>query len=297
MATNTNTPATIDTSNKDEFTKALLEAGFLSKAAGGAEFNRISAKGNNLVYDKEVIATYNGKTKEPALIVQLTDMPVEYQSMWFSETLAKAVGRDGSVEGVPSIANRFCKSHFETPGEERKFAEDGTSCQTCPVSPFTPVGALPPEAKAQEGASKCAWKGDIEFYILEKQEDGSYTNIDETLYTMSLPTTGIIEFKGTSKKKLEGSVSAENFMVKLARLGVEKWGKEGLMKARSMLQAGGVIAELHLPLATSQDGSRSYNVASFNPIDIIDIEQHAALPDSSTNESNTGNTEDDDVPF
>lgn len=296
MATqNKNTPAVM---SPDDFTKALMAAGFLNKTSGGSDFNRITAKGANLLYDKQVIASYNERTKEPALYVQLTDMPVEYQSMWFTPELARAVGRDGSTPGVPDISNRFCKSHFDDPQEARKFAEDGTACETCPVHPFKSQNDLPAEAKAQDGASKCAWKGDVEFRILERSEDGVFSQSDETIYTMSLPTTGIIEFKGSSSKKsdpLAGSVSAEHFMVKLARLGMEKWGEEGMLKAHTYLRLGGVIAAMRIPMTTTQDGSKTYNVVSFEPVDILEVTEQAALPDNAKDA--TGTLESDDVPF
>lgn len=308
---NKNTPAVVDA---DEFTKKLLAAGFLNKSGGGNDFNRITAKGGNVVFDKKVIASYNEATKEPALIVQIADMPTEYQSMWFTKELATAVGRDGSIPGVADISNRFCKSHFEDPNEARKYSEDGTSCEQCPVMPYKSYESLPEAAKRQDGASKCAWKADIEFYILEKLEDGTFKMEDETLYTMSLPTTGVIEFKGSSSRKsnpLAGSVSAEHFMVQLAKLGMQKWGEEGLLKAHTYLRLGGVVAEMRLPMTETQDGSKTYNVTSFTPIEILEVTEQAKLPEKSPQEllddiaSITGGTiveesegvETDEVPF
>lgn len=288
--------ATIDTSKTDEFTAALQAAGFLNKASGGTDFNRITAKGANLFYNKELIAAYNPVSKEPALIVQLTDAPVEYQSMWFEGPLALAVGR-------PEVSGRFCKSHFDDPNENREYSEayngKRQNCRECPVSPFTRVEDLPAEAKAQQGASKCSWKGDVEFKILTRNAEGQLEANDDTIYTMSLATTGIIEFKGSASRNsnpLAGSISPENFMVQLAKLGIEKWGKDGLLKAHTYLRLGGVIAELHLPLQQSSDGSRTWNIPSFKPIDILEIEDVAKL-ETSEAPADAGATEDDDVPF
>jgi hypothetical protein len=301
---NPNVPAVL--SDEELKQKLAAHGGFLNTNIGSTDFHRITAKGNNLIYNKDIIASYNLKTKEPALIVKLADMPVEYQSMWFGKELARAVGRDGTVEGVPDISNRFCKSHFDDPNEARKYAEDGTSCTTCPVNPYRDPASLPTEAKQQDGASKCSWKADIEFQILDRNEDGTYNSEDQTIYTMSLPTTGIIEFKGSSSRKanpMEGSVSAEHFMVQLAKLGFAKWGDDGLAKAHAALTSGGVIAELHIPMATTQDGSKNYSVVSFKPIDIMDPEEQTALPDKSAKDvpaletSDVGAVEDDDVPF
>lgn len=295
---NSNTPAAVDPSKSDEFTAALQAAGFLN-AGNTSEFHRVRMQGSNLIYNDEVIGVYNAKTKEPALIVRITDAPAEYQSMWFEPALAMAVER-------PEVSGRFCKSHFDDPQENRKYSEayngKRASCDDCPVSPFVRPENLPQEAKDQDGASKCSWKADIEFQIVDRDDEGNLTQNDDTIYTFSLSTTGIIEFKGSSSRKgnpLAGVVSEENFMVQLAKLGIEKWGKEGLLKAHTALRMGGVIAELRLPTATNpQDKSRSWNVPSFTPIDILETQEQPALEGGDdTENASAATTDDDDVPF
>lgn len=270
---------------EDAFTAALREHGFLTPASAGTDFHRIKVQGQNFIYNDEIIASYNAKTKEPALYVRIAGPIQEYQSMWFDKDgeLARAVGR-------PEMAGKMCKSHFDDPKEARKFAMDGTSCDTCPVHPFMPKDQLPPEA----GDKRCAWKADIDLYLLDKQDDGTLVQNDETLYTMSLPTTAVIEFKGSSSKKasaLAGSVSPENTMVRLAKLGISKWGEKGILKAMSLYNLGGVIAELRPLPASSNDGAFNFNVISFNPIDILEIEEPAALPGPADDEDS------EDVPF
>lgn len=285
QAANTNTPAVLD---EDAFAAALREHGFLSAAGGGSDFNRIKVSGQNFVYGTDergndnIIASYNPVTKEPALYVRIAGQPTEYQKAWFDKDglLANAVGR-------PNKAGKMCKSHFDDPNEARKFSDDGTSCDTCPIHPFVPKDQLPDEAKGK----KCAWNADVEFYILDKQPDGTLAAIDETLYTLSLSTTGVIEFKGSNSKKtnaLAGSVSDQNFMVKLAKLGMEKWGAPGILKAMSMFTLGGVIAEVRSLPASSGDGAFRYSVTSFTPIDILEVTEPTALPEA---------TDDSDVPF
>lgn len=290
MATTPNVPA-IPTD--DIFTAALRDAGFLSAAGGGTDFNRIKVSGQNFVYGTDekgndnIIASYNPVTKEPAMYVRIAGPITEYQKAWFDKDgdLARAVGR-------PEMAGKMCKSHFEDPKEARKFAMDGTSCDTCPIHPFVPKDQLPPEAKGK----KCAWNADVEFYILDKQPDGTLAQTDNTLYTMSLSTTGVIEFKGSSSKKtspLAGSVSDENFMVKLAKLGIQKWGEKGILQAMSHYNLGGVIAELRSLPASSGDGAFKYNVTSFTPIEILEQEEQPALPGPALGEDDDS----DDVPF
>lgn len=291
----------------NEWEAALRAAGFISPAMGGKDINRLKIAGQNIYNGDELIATSTpgtkGKPGTPALIVQLMDAPRQYQSLWFDKRenahkpesngdLAAAVGRDGTQPGIPSIEGRFCKSHFDKEDEARRFAEDGTSCDTCPVHPFVPKDQLPPEAKGK----KCSWRADVEFRILEKNEDGNLEAVDDTIWTVSLSTTGVIEFVGSSGRKndpLAGSVSEKNTMAQIAMLGYQKWGNEGILKARTMLSLGGVICELYILPAKSKDGSIHWTVPSFRPIEILEQEETPALPDS----SGDGTVEDESVPF
>ena len=283
-----NLPAVLE---GDEFQKALAEHGFLNSSSGGTDFHRLTIKGTNIYEGDDLVAVYNQKTKEPALYVQLVDEPNQYQALWFDKNgiLANAVGR-------PNVAGKFCKSHFNTPGEERNFAEDGTNCNACPVHPFVPKNQLPPEADDR----KCAWKADIEFRILAKQEDGTLKAEDDTIYTMTLSTTGIIEFVGSGGRKndpMAGSVSPQNTNVQIAALGMKKWGPEGIAKAKLSLTLGGVICELHIPQANSEDGSRSWTVPSFKPIEILEPEEVQALPDSTAESKADGTADPEEIPF
>lgn len=290
-----------------EWEEALRAAGFISPAMGGKDINRLKIAGQNIYSGDELIATSTpatkGKKAEPALIVQLIDAPRQYQSLWFDKKenahndgsnglLAAAVGRDGTQHGIPSIEGRFCKSHFDVEAEARRFAEDGTSCDTCPVHPFVPKDQLPPEANGK----KCSWRADVEFRILEKNEEGLLEALDDTIWTVSLSTTGVIEFVGSSGRKndpMAGSVSEKNTMAQIAQLGFNKWGKEGILKARTMLSLGGVICELYIIPTKSKDGSIHWTVPSFVPIEILEQEEQQALPDT----SGDGTVESDDVPF
>lgn len=293
--------------NQNEWEEALRAAGFINPANAGKDINRLKIAGQNIYSGDDLIASAvpasRGKPAVPALIVQLMDAPRQYQSLWFDKRenahkaesngeLAQVVGRDGSQPGIPSIEGRFCKSHFDKEDEARHFAEDGTSCDTCPVMPFVPKDQLPPEAKGK----KCSWRADVEFRILEKNADGLLEAVDQTIYTVSLSTTGVIEFVGSSGRKndpLAGSVSEKNTMAQIAMLGFQKWGKEGILKARTMLSLGGVICELHIMPAQSRDGSINWTVPSFKPIEILEQEETPALEDKSGEDA----TENDPVPF
>lgn len=292
-----NVPAVAEPT-QDEWTAALQNAGLINPASAGNGINRLTVKGTNVVLGKdEIIAAYNQMTREPALYVQLMGRPAEEQALWFDKLenigtdrsnalLAKAVGRDGSIPDVPSIVGRFCRSHFGVEGEDRRFSEDGTSCDTCPVHPRVPKDQLPDEAQGKG----CTWRGEIQFRILDKQEDGTLAGTNSTIYTMGLATTGIIEFVGASKTPLAGAVSEFNTMTEIGKLGYTKWGKEGVLKARTMLDLGGVICEFHILPASS--GAFNWNVPSFRPIEILEQTIHPAIAEAADEGFETG-----DVPF
>ena len=188
----------------------------------------------------------------------------------------------------------MCKSHFDKPEEAREFAEDGTACRQCPVNPFAKRDTLPEEARGQ----KCAWRGDIDLRIVEQQEDESYAVTDETVYTMSLPMTAMIEFKGMgTKEPVKGSVSDMNFMQRLARLAVTSWPDlepyAAISKGRMALMGGHVLAEVRsVPTQNPHNGNR-YSVTQFIPIVILPYEE----PTAELEDGDTGTTEDEAVPF
>jgi len=278
----------------DAFREQLIKAGFISEPSAGPDINRLRVVGSNINLGDEIVASYNAKTKEAALTVQLLDMPVQYQSMWF--------GKDGKLAYAldrPEIAGQFCRSYFDNPAQARKYAEDGTSCDTCKVSPFRKYESLPPEAIAQDGASKCSWRGEIEFRILNKNDDGTFNADDETIYTMSLPTTAMIEFVGSNSKnqdRLAGSVSPHHFMAQLAVLGMNKWGDDGLRKALTFLRLGGVIAEIRLLPASNKDKGYNYSVTSFTPIEILDMDEQPQIESAETPVA-AATDDSDSVPF
>lgn len=273
-----NLPAPVALTNED-FTAALKTAGFI-ESGGGGEFHRIKVDGTTFYAGDEMYIS-NPKTGAPAFLAQIVDSPIEYQANWFNEdgVLARALNR-------PEIAGKMCKSHFEDPAQAREYAEDGTPCRSCPINPFIKKDLLPVEAKG----FKCSWRGDLQLRILS--DEG--TLVDETIWTISLPTTGMIEFKGTSRDAEKGHVGELNFMQKLVRLGASltpEQPSEGLMKALTALRLGGVIAEVRSVPVQSPTGNR-YNVVQLTPIQILDVtDANPALA------AGTDTTETDDLPF
>lgn len=281
----TNLPAPVGLTAAD-FTAALKGAGFIESRE--STFNRIKVDGTTFYAGDEMYIS-NPKTNAPAFLAQIVDSPLEYQAYWFNEDgeVARAVNR-------PEIAGHMCKSHFDIPEQAREYAEDGTPCRQCPINPFVKKELLPIESKG----FKCSWRGDIQLRILD--EEGKLA--DETIWTLSLPTTGMIEFKGTSRDAEKGHVGELNFMQQLVRLGASltpDQPNDGLMKALTALRLGGVVTEVRSVPVQSATGNR-YNVVQFTPIQILDVEDAGPALTAGTAEpepEGDGTPVIDDLPF
>lgn len=249
----------------DDYNALLVAAGFANEAPTSS-VNRIKMDGPTFYIADEPFIS-NLKTGKPAFIAQVVGRPREYQSLWIDDTLAANMNR-------PEAAGGFCKSHFDVPTENRKFAEDGTPCGTCPAGPWIKQDLLPLDGKGQR--ARCKWKADIELRVLDAEGQIA----DETVYTLTLPTTAIMEWGGTAKERVKGSVSELNFIQKLVRLGAAsdpEDPKRGVARALIMLDRGGVIVEVRALPAKSDDGARSWSVISFTPIAIHDVDEAPAI--------------------
>lgn len=233
----------------EEITAILAGAGAVDEEQ--EEFHRIKIDGTNFVSDDEIWMT-NPKTGEPAFVARLLAPPVQYQSFWFDAEAAAEADR-------PDMVNKFCKSHYDNPQENREFGTNGASCRACPFNPF---GSNYP---------KCSWKGDIQFQIIP--DDGVMKG-DETVWTMTLSTTGMIEWRGTRKNPTGGSATDENFMHKLAKLALEKraeWGLEpdaAIMQGLTSLNGGGVAVEFRAVRMTNETSGNTWSVPSLTPVHI-----------------------------
>ena len=249
-----------------DFNAILRDSGY--GQVSDQEFNRIKIDGM-VFHAGDQMFVSNPKTKTPAFRARLLDVPAEYQAAWIDDQLGRFLGRENA-------SNSFCKSYFDEPNQARKYAEDGTACESCPINPFTKRENLPvlPDGTA---ARKCSWRAELRVQILD--DDGTIS--DPTEWLLTLPTTGIIEFKGTAKDPEKGHLGDLNFLQKLMRLGTTKWDGDpnaSAFRALSAMRTGGVLVEVRAVPTKSQDGSRSYNVVQLTPYDIIEVDDAPALP-------------------
>lgn len=251
----------VATLTADEITALLQGAGVVDTANN--TFNRMKVDGSMFVAGDEVYP-YNPVKGEPAFIARIVAPPDQYQGFWFNEKTATFANR-------PDMANRMCKSYYDVPNQARKFSENGASCDACPFNPFRPAPL--------EGEGHCQWKGDLNLQILPP--DGVLTG-EETIWTLTLSMTGMIEWRGTRKNPSSGSASEFNFMHKLANFAVSQaaeWGvtpQEAIATALTSYNLGGVAAEFRLVRQQSDDKSRSWNVVSATPIYVEPLTEDSA---------------------
>jgi hypothetical protein len=240
----------------EEIGDILRGGGYIDAAA--SDFNRMKLDGSTIVAGDDIFIYNPKKPDVPAFQAQIVQPPEEYQGKWFNAEAAQIANR-------PDIADSMCKSYYDNPQQARKYSEDGASCDACPFHPFH-KSAMPGTDQA-----KCSWKGDLRLRIIP--ENGELTG-EEPVWTLTLSTTGMIEYRGASREPQKGSVSEYNFLYQLSRLAeskAEEWGvtpKQAVMMALNAYQAGGVAANVRVLRATNDEGSRSWSVPSFEPFHI-----------------------------
>lgn len=233
----------------EDITAILAKAGAVDEEQ--EEFFRIKTDGTNFVSDDDIWMT-NPKTDEPAFTARLLGPPVQYQSKWFDADAAYEAER-------PEMANKFCKSYYDNPQENRERGTNGASCRDCIFKPFG------------DGSFKCSWKGDIQFQIVP--DDGVMVG-DEIVWTMTLSTTGMMEWRGTRKNRTGGTATEKNFMHRLAELSLQKsveWGLEpdaAVIAGLTSLAGGGVAAEFRAIRVTNEQRGNTWTVPSLNPVHI-----------------------------
>lgn len=245
---------------QDELNKLLQGAGYAS--APGERQHRLNLKGQVFTAsDTNEMYVYNPKQPTvPAFTVRIVKPLEEYWAIWIDDNIARQFGR-------ADLANTFSKNYI-TPNPDRRLWPSDEAYDELK----THIG----EYNDQYGnPMKAAWKADLLVQIVP--EDGNLVG-DETQYALTLSTTGVIEFRGTSKEVEKGAVSDLNFMQKLLRFGMEK-APEGTEKNRAVLDAlssyamGGVVAEVRVAQMSNKEKNQTWTVPVFDPIHIEPMQQ------------------------
>ena len=267
--------------NKAAITQALQELGMVQQ--GGSDlYGRAKVNGTTIDLDGHVMT---GNDEASTLFIRMTDVPLEYQGMWITPQDAVLLER-------PNASETYCKSYYHIPEQGGKTAEDGTSCGTCPVMPYTKR-----EESPLENGKKCSWRADVLFRWVDKlgvEQDGRD-------WTSSLPTTSGIELKGTSKEPEKGYISDLCYMQRLARFGIEAFPdddpKTAIAKIGAAMKGGRVISSVKV--VTKSGGPRNFPVIVMEPVNVILDETPApeqVAAEASTEQADADNAF-DDLPF
>lgn len=267
MAKVNNAVATVTPLSTSDIADLLGESGDLTS---GGSFHRLTLKAGILVTDQGDM--YPGKgMKEPAMVVRIVAPPVYYNA-WFL-TSKKDRENDGNYDpnliGRPDLEGRFAKK-YDDPNA-------GSRDQWANTDAYDLI-------EAQSG-KRGKFKADIDLQILPA--NGQFVG-NEPIYTLTLSTTGAIDFRGSSKDKTKGVAQDKNFIVQLAEFALAELlektpeadaftQKKAVMDAMTALKTGNVVAGLYLPLVTSDDGSMSWTLPAFKPVFINETEEHGLL--------------------
>jgi hypothetical protein len=275
-APNPTTAIVPSTLTNEDLIALLGQAGVISQ--GGGEYHRLTLKAGVLETDDgDMFPPLKGK---PSLTVRIVKPPVYYNAFFLSDK-----GENGSINAAeynrPDMNGRFCRK-YDDPAEQ--------------AADTNPANTLYDEI-AKDTGTRGSFKADIQVQIVP--ESGTLTG-EETVYTLTLSTTSVFEFRGSTRDPGAGSVSAENFLVKLAKFAVaetteagadEAGQKTAVLNAMTSLRLGGVVADVYLLRAENDAKSMTWWVVSFDPI-------HVEPPDGGAPALGAGTAAaSDNVPF
>lgn len=234
-----------------ELNALLQEQGVISKPSSEKQ-ERISVSAAMLTTsDDGEMYVYNPKKPEqPAMTVRILRPVEEYNAIWIDNVVASSFGR-------PDLANTFSKNFFEPREDRRIWPSDEVYDELARANLF--------DSKGKE--VKGSWKGDLYVQILP--ESGTLQG-DETAYVITLPTTSLIEFRGSSKAPDEGAISDVNFIHKLmdfAQEGAED-PRKAVLDALTSYQLGGVVAEIRIGEGENKERGQRWPVLVFDPVHI-----------------------------
>ena len=257
------------TLSKEELTSLLQREGWAEKASGDS-YPRMKLDGAMLTTPEGGMYVYNpSKPQVPALTVRIVRPPEEYWAIWIDGSVARGFNR-------PDLEGTFSKKYIH-PDPDRKVWPSDEVYEELRAADLVDDRGNP---------VKSAWKGDILLQIIP--DEGMLTG-EETVYLLTLSTTSLIDFKGTSRAPSEGSVSEDNFITKLSNFAQSQEGvtdpARAVLDALTSLTLGGVAAEVRILRAENKERGQSWSVVVFDPIHVEPMDAPPALGDGEDHEA------------
>lgn len=278
------------TLDHDELMALLGQSGMTP--TGGGQFHRMSLISGSLVTDPGTSdeETWPPTRKGPTMVVRIVKPPVFYNAIWLGpEVNDDGTPNNGAVDPArinrTDLNKRFVKK-YDDPAEQA-------------ADEYSYLEAY--EAAMAVTGKRGSFKADLQVQIVP--ESGEMTG-DETVYNLTLSTTSAMDWRGTSKNPGAGVVQEKNFIVQLAEFAIENAPEgsskaelaQAVLNAMTALRLGGVVAEVYIITARSDDGSRNWPVIAFKPVHIETTVEQTALPaGDATADDLTVNS--DDIPF
>ncbi|HEX9016815.1 MAG TPA: hypothetical protein VF960_12560 [Chloroflexota bacterium] len=240
--------------SSDELTALLQQTGWAEKGNGEAPL-RMKLDGNALTTPDGGMYMYNPtKPKVPAMTVRIVKPPEEYWAIWVDDAAAASIG-------TPEMSGTFSKKYIHPDPTRRVWDSDLAFDQL------------------KAAGNKPSWKGDL---LLQIIPDEGQLKGDEPVYTLTLNTTSLIEFKGTSRTPEAGVVSEKNFIRKLSEFAIAEMEpgtdpKKAVLDALTSLTLGGIAAEVRIVRAENKELGRTWPVIVFDPVLIQTMEPGDAL--------------------
>lgn len=241
-----------------------------------SDFHRMTLRGGILETDDGDI--FPPRKNGPAVTLRIVKPPVYYTAFFLSDKNEDG-SIDASIASRPDLNGRFTRK-YDDPAEQ--------------ANDTNPANEVYDEIARITG-KRGTFKADVQVQIVP--ESGELTG-EETIYTLTLSTTSVFEWRGSSKNPEAGSVSEQNFIVKLATKAAadaaeagadETAQKTAVLNAMTSLRLGGVIADVYLLRA--QNDNRNWTVIAWEPV-------HIEAPDGGAPALGSGNAaETGDVPF
>jgi hypothetical protein len=282
----------------EELTKLLLDNGNLAQPT--SDFRRMRLDNGKLVTltaNGEIEETFppryaRGGKPEPALTVQIVQPPKYY--------MAHFLGAEVDDRGNPTRA--FDPTRIGRPDLMKSFSRKWDNADD-QQNDHNPANEVYDQVTGASG-SRGQWKGDMKVRIAP--EDGLFKG-DEPVFTLSLSASSCLDFRGTSRNPMAGTVQEHNFLVQLAQFAAAHAAEEGgdaaaqsqaALNAQIALTLGGVVADVYLLTDRNEEKGISWTVISFKPVHVEFPDPTAALPATTeTPEADDAVIDSDNLPF